>query len=349
MVRGNPEPLLRQSRRIPARGNSDSVSYVEYVCNVTGASSNKVFGPTADGATRVDLAELIAMRGRAGKVGFARVQPRTALAGGHVSALRGRGMDYAESRIYQAGDDVRNIDWRRTARSGKWHTKLFEAEREQSLLLLIDTHATMRFGTRVRYKSVATARAAAWLAWTCVRGGDRVGALAFGAMRDAVDPHAGTRGALNTLGALARWDALAGASGDTDEPLSSAIDRAQRLAASGTRICLFSDGWCTDSSAAAALARVARHVDLRVVIVVDPIERELAPKGSYVFEAGADRRKVDLASARVRAQFRDDLARGWRMLAEACDATGVARTTYTTRDEPDAVLPTFLRARGRRS
>src|SRR6185312_6936401 len=197
---------------------------------------------STDGITRVDLAELIALRARAGKPGGARTRARTPLAGGHVSVLRGRGMDYAESRIYQAGDDSRNIDWRRTARSGKWHTKLFQAEREHSLLLLIDTHATMRFGTRVRFKSVAAARAAAWLAWTCVRGGDRVGALAFGAMRDAVDPHAGTRGALNTLGALARWDALAGASGDTDEPLSSAIDRAQRLAASGTRICLFSDG-----------------------------------------------------------------------------------------------------------
>src|SRR5690348_17200590 len=100
---------------------------------------------STDGITRVDLAELIALRARAGKPGGARTRARTPLAGGHASVLRGRGMDYAESRIYQAGDDARNIDWRRTARSGKWHTKLFEAERERSLLVLIDTHATMRF------------------------------------------------------------------------------------------------------------------------------------------------------------------------------------------------------------
>src|SRR5690348_9473925 len=311
-------------------------------------SSMSAASSSIDGITRVDLAELITLRARAGKPGNARTRARTPLSGGHVSALRGRGMDYAESRIYQAGDDARNIDWRRTARSGKWHTKLFEAERERSLLLLLDTHATMRFGTRARYKSVAVASAAAWLAWTCVRGGDRVGALAFGAVRDAVDPHAGTRGALNTLGALARWDALADPSNNADEPLSAAIGRGQRLAASGNRVCLLSDGWCADSAATAALARMARHADLRVAIVVDAIERELAPRGSYVFEAGSDRQTVDLASARAQAKFRDDLAHGWRRLVEACNAVGVAWTILTTRDEPDVALAPFLRGRGRR-
>jgi len=302
----------------------------------------------ADGITRVDLAELIALRARAGKPRSTRNPARTPLAGGHVSALRGRGMDYAESRIYQAGDDARNIDWRRTARSGKWHTKLFEAERERSQLLLVDTHATMRFGTRVRYKSVAAARAAAWLAWTCVRGGDRIGALAFGAVRDAADPHPGARGALNTLGALARWDAAAGGGNDANEPLSAAIARAQRLVAAGNRIWLLSDGWCTDANATAALVRLRRHAEVRVVVTVDTLERELPPKGTYVFETVANRQVVDLAGAQARAGFRDELARGWRDLAAACDAAGVAWTTLSTGDEPDLALAPFLRRRGAR-
>jgi uncharacterized protein (DUF58 family) len=301
-----------------------------------------------EGVTRVDLAELIALRARAGKPGSARTHARTPLAGGHVSALRGRGMDYAESRVYQAGDDARNIDWRRTARSGKWHTKLFEAERERSLLLLMDTHATMRFGTRVRYKSVAAARAAAWLAWTCVRGGDRVGALAFGAVRDAVDPHAGARGALNTLGAVARWDAAAGAGAEVAEPLSTAIARAQRLIAAGNRIWLLSDGWCTDANATAALVRLTRHAEVRVVVIVDPLERELAPRGAYVFETAADRQLVDLVGAEARAGFRDELAAGWHGLASACDAAGVAWTTLSTGDEPEVALAPFLRRRSTR-
>lgn len=300
------------------------------------------------GITHVDLAELIAMRARAGRPAGVRIRTRTSLAGGHVSALRGRGMDYAESRIYQAGDDARNIDWRRTARSGKWHTKLFEAERERGLLLLVDTHPTMRFGTRVRYKSVAAARAAAWLAWTCVRGGDRVGALAFGGARGAVDPHAGTRGALNALGALVRWDASARIGDGAGEPLSAALVRARQLVPPGSRAWLLSDGWCTDDAAPAALSRMARHADLRVVIVVDALERELAPAGSYLFESGTEKCAVDLSRAAARARFREHLAQGWQRLSRACDSVGVAWTTLATSDEPDTVLTALRRRRVRR-
>ena len=154
------------------------------------------------------LAELVALRRQ--RVAHARqcgAQASTPLAGAHTPPLRGRGMDYAESRVYQPGDDARAIDWRRTARSGKPHTKLFREERERSLLLLLDTHACMRFGTRARFKSVQAARAAALAAWTAARAGDRIGALAFGALRDAVTPHGGMRGVLGALGAIARWDA----------------------------------------------------------------------------------------------------------------------------------------------
>ena len=297
------------------------------------------------GIIRVDLAELIALRARAGKPGMARIRASHSLAGGHASALRGRGMDYAESRVYQPGDDARNIDWRRTARSGKWHTKLFEVERERSLLLMMDTHATMRLGTRARFKSVAAARAAAWVAWTCVRGGDRIGAMAFGVVRAAIDPHAGTRGALNALGALVQWDGMSHAGNDASEPLSVALVRAQRLATPGNRVWLLSDGWCVDDAAAAALSRMARHVDLRVVIVVDALESGLAPSGSYVFETGSEKHMVDLSREAARAEFRERLSHGRKRLAEACDAVGAAWTTLATTDEPDVVLAPFWRKR----
>ncbi|MGH8114748.1 MAG: DUF58 domain-containing protein [Rhodanobacteraceae bacterium] len=310
------------------------------------ANAESTVDPDA-GITRVDLAELLALRARAAKpVAF---RARAALTGGHASALRGRGMDYAESRVYQPGDDARNIDWRRTARSGKWHTKLFEAEREHSLLLLIDTHATMRFGTRARYKSVAAARVAAWMAWTCVRAGDRIGAMTFGAVRSAVDPHGGTRGALAVLGALARWDEQAQAvDGVVGEPLSAALGRAQRLITPGSRAWLLSDGWCTNDAAVQALVRVARHSDLRVAILADALELELAPTGAYVFETASERQAVDLASAKVRAQFREGMSQGCRRLADACDKAAIPWTTLATTDEPDIAVAPVWRKRTRR-
>jgi uncharacterized protein (DUF58 family) len=302
---------------------------------------------STEGITTVSLRELVALRARAAKP--VTLRARSTLAGGHASALRGRGMDYAESRAYEPGDDARNIDWRRTARSGKWHTKLFEAEREHGLLLLVDTHAAMRFGTRARYKSVAAARAAAWITWTCVRGGDRIGAMAFGAVRSAVDPHSGTRGALSVLGALARWDGLAE---DTDrgvaEPLSAALARAQRLITPGSRAWLLSDGWCTDDAAAQALARLARHTDLRAAIIVDPFEREPVRAGTYVFETDSERRLVDLAGAKARTQFGERISQGWRRLAAACSQAAVPWMLFATGVEPDIALAPAWRRRARR-
>lgn len=303
-----------------------------------------------DGLTRVDLAELIALRASAGRPAMRRVNASTPLAGGHLVPLRGRGMDYMESRAYQSGDDARNIDWRRTARSGKWHTKVFQVEREHSAVLLVDTHATMRFGTRIRFKSVAAARAAAWLAWTCVRGGDRIGAMAFGAVRDAVDPRPGVRGALNVAGALARWDAQAGAQNEGQrEPLSIALQRAQRMVPRGGQVWLVSDGWCVDDAAVPVLVRLARHADLRVVVIVDALESELAPAGSYVFEVAAGKRRIDLAGAAMRALFRKRLAHGRQELAAACDHAGVAWIELAASAEPGAGLTPLLRRRSRRS
>jgi uncharacterized protein (DUF58 family) len=303
-----------------------------------------------DGLTRVDLAELIALRTSAGRPAMRRAKVSTPLAGGHLVPLRGRGMDYMESRTYQRGDDARNIDWRRTARSGKWHTKVFQVEREHGAVLLVDTHATMRFGTRTRFKSVAAARAAAWLAWTCVRGGDRIGAMAFGAVRDAVDPRPGVRGALNVAGALARWDAQAAArQGDAPhEPLSVALQRVQRMVPHGGQVWLVSDGWCVDDAAVSALARLTRHADLRAVIVADALESELAPAGSYVFEVAAGKRRIDLAGAAMRALFRKRLAHGRQELAAACDHAGVAWVELAASAEPGAGLTPLLRRRSGR-
>lgn len=248
-------------------------------------------------------------------------------------------MDYAESRVYQAGDDARSIDWRRTARSGKPHTKLFREERERGLLLLIDTHATMRFGTRVRFKSVQAARAAALAAWSAVRGGDRVGALAFGSLRDALTPHGGVSGALRVLGALARWDAR---DGDQSEPFSSALNRVRRLALPGSRVLLISDGHCCDEGARAALTRLAKRAEVRVLIVTDALESTPPPPGSYAFETASGRVAADLRSAAARLRFRDALGTGQRALAALCDAAGVRWRRIATGEDPAPAIAALL-------
>ncbi|MGH8090271.1 MAG: DUF58 domain-containing protein, partial [Rudaea sp.] len=219
----------------------------------------------------VSLPELIALRLRAQRL----ARPAARVSGIHAatqaSRFRGRGVDYAESRIYQPGDDIRQMDWRVTARSGKPHTKLFEEEREQSVLLIVDENPSLRFGTRVRFKSVQAARAAALIAWTAARNGDRIGALGFGGGIDAeVKPGGGVRGALRVLRALAEWDAAA--KRDAHAPLSQALQRTRRLARPGSRVILISDGFSADADAQGPLSLLADHCDVAAIVLEDRLE-----------------------------------------------------------------------------
>ena len=116
-------------------------------------------------AIQVQLDDLLAMRLRAARLAQLAQRVAGSHAAVHASRFRGRGVDYAESRVYQPGDDIRQMDWRVTARTGRPHTKLFTEERERSVLVVLNCNPSMRFGTRLRFKSVQAARAAALLAW----------------------------------------------------------------------------------------------------------------------------------------------------------------------------------------
>src|SRR5690606_27960219 len=175
------------------------------------------------------LEELVALRRevpRTGTPGAGRI----GLRGAAPSALRGRGMEYAESREYVAGDDVRRMDWRLTARTGRAHTKLFQTERERLALLVADTSPALYFGTRTRFKSVQAARAGAVATWAALQAGDRIAALRGG--EPAIPPAAGMRGAMRVLEAMVRWYAKP----PTDDAgLELALEHAQRLLRPGAR------------------------------------------------------------------------------------------------------------------
>src|ERR687891_545971 len=129
-------------------------------------------------AHRIDTDDLIALRRHAGAIDFAgRRRVLTDQSGAHVSGFRGRGMDFEEHRVYQAGDEARTIDWRVTARTGTTHVRLYREERERPVLLVVDARPAMQFGTRGCFKSVLAARAAALCAWAAHARGDRVGGM----------------------------------------------------------------------------------------------------------------------------------------------------------------------------
>jgi uncharacterized protein (DUF58 family) len=299
----------------------------------------------ADPRVQVALPELIALRSGVMRARAPEVVSQAPRSGQRPGRLHGRGMDYAESRVYQAGDDVRRMDWRLTARSGVAHTKLFQEEREGRLLILLDTNASMRFGTRTRFKSVQAARVAATAAWYAIRAGDRVGVLAFGAQHHLLRMKAGPRGALAVCGALAAWDAMPPGE---DESLSAALQRAGRLMHGASRVLLVSDGFAVDDAAYGRMLSLVAKAEVRIVTVADPLELAEPPAGRYPFAHKGVHYDIALHGERQRAEFARALGDGHQRLASLASRLGLRQRIVDTTAEPlDAIVDLLGSSRGR--
>ena len=283
---------------------------------------------------RPTLPELVALRALAGG---RRLPPRGrhGVHGHGLSPMRGRGMEYAESREYAHGDDARHIDWRLTARSGRAHTKLFQAERERLTLVVADTAPALYFGTRVRFKSVQAARAGAVAAWLAVRDGDRIAALRGSTDEAPVPPASGPRGALRVLDALVRWYA---APPPDDAGLAFALDHAARLLRPGSRLVVLADPASLAGEAAWPQARwagLARHNEVSVVLLTDPLERT-PPGAALVFAAGAQRLELDLSVAAQRQAWARAFEGPVSAALEQLPSRGVRVHVLSTDDASDA-------------
>ena len=294
--------------------------------------------PTGDGL-KPTLAELVALRAVTQRRPPAR-KGRHGVAGPAQSNLRGRGMEYAESREYVAGDDVRHIDWRLTARSGRTHTKLFQAERERLTLVVADTSPALYFGTRVRFKSVQAARAAAVAVWAAVRDGDRVAILRGTTKEAPVPPASGARGALRVLDALVRW--YAQAPGE-DAGLSVALDHASRLLRPGSRLIVLADPRSIATIPESRWPALAAHHEVVVLMLTDALESE-PPKAALPFVVGDHRVELDLGNAGQRQRWRNEFAQPLEHALQALPRRGV-RVFSLQGDAPsESWLPLLGRA-----
>ncbi len=261
---------------------------------------------------------------------------------GHaLSPQRGRGMEYAESREYSVGDDARHIDWRLTARSGKPHTKLFQAERERLTLLVADTAPSLYFGTRVRFKSVQAARAGAVAAWVAIRDGDRVAALRGSNSEAPVPPAAGPRGALRVLDALVRWYARPQ---DDDVGLTVALDHARRLLRPGSRVIVLADPASIASVPEQRWPALSMHNEVVVLLLTDPLE-VAPPPAALPFRSGDRRIDLDLSIAGQRQRWRQEFVAPVDAALACLPARGVRVERLSTDAASDAWLPLLGRDR----
>jgi len=255
------------------------------------------------GAT-VSLNHLIKLRGhsRGLQMGAGR-RVATALAGNYASSFRGRGMDFDEVRAYQPGDDIRSMDWRVTARTGRAHTKLYREERERPVFFLVDHSPEMHFGTRRAFKSVIAAEVAALLAWGAGDNGDRIGGIVFnGDGHVELRPTGGQRGVLRLLKTVI--DAPR-ASHAEPASLTHALARLRHVARPGSQVVILSDFRHLDADGERHLSYLSKHNDLLAVFIFDAMERELPPPGRYNVSDGDDIFAIDTRGAKSRRHYRE--------------------------------------------
>lgn len=258
----------------------------------------------------VDLQELVRLQYKARGFSFLPQQPlNSLLAGRYASRLRGRGLNFEELRRYQPGDDIRTIDWKATARTGKTYTQVFTEERDRPALLIVDQRLSMFFGSQIKMKAVTAAETAALAAWRVIKAGDRVGALVFNDT-DVVEvrPYRSRERVMQILKAIAAQNhALRLDAGITPNPhmLNRALEYALRSASHDYLICLISDLNGVNDQSKHLMTNLARHNDVIVVFIYDPLEAELPQAGRLTVSDGEKQLAIDSNNASLRQRFDD--------------------------------------------
>lgn len=219
--------------------------------------------------------------------------------GEYHSVFKGMGMEFAEVREYQPGDEVRTIDWNVSARMRRLFVKRFVEERELTVLLLVDSSGSSRGGSGVQDKQGLAAELAAVLALTATRNNDRVGLLLHSdRVEHVVPPRKGRRHALRLV-----RDVLAARAQPRGTDLAAACDYAARLLPHRSIVFLLSDFVAPPYEQ--ALRRLSRRHDVVAVVLDDPAERELPNVGvaRLVDAESGELAEVDTGDPRVRAQY----------------------------------------------
>ncbi|MDG3086092.1 DUF58 domain-containing protein [Vibrio hannami] len=195
--------------------------------------------------------------------------------GQHQSRQLGRGMDFSEVRKYQAGDDIRTIDWRVTARTGKPHTKLFTEERETPVVIYADISNSMRFGSTLMLKSVQMAHMASLIGWIAVEQRDRIGAVIdTGSSLIDIKPTSRNRGPLQLLHQLVELHNSELTKPEvTPQPMDKGFNALKRLCPKGSEIIFLSDFVRFEEQDIARLSQLRQHNRIQLIHFYDPLER----------------------------------------------------------------------------
>jgi uncharacterized protein (DUF58 family) len=295
----------------------------------------------------VTLEALIRLKAAGESFALGARRVRAQAEGGHLSSFRGRGVEFDESRLYQPGDDLRTMDWRVTARTGKPYTKIFREERNRPVVIWLDLRVPMLFGTRGAYKGVRAAETAALIAWSAVGNGDRFGGLVFtDTEHEELRPRLGRRAALQLFQLISRqelWSPKQAAS--SADNAMHALQRLTRVTRPGSQIFLLSDFRGLGSDADRHFRQLASHGEVFLVHFFDPVEAELPPPGRYRIKAGGRSFTIETGDEGLRASYRARFDARRTRLEALARLPGVQLLECATTDDPRRVLAKRFRKR----
>jgi uncharacterized protein (DUF58 family) len=256
------------------------------------------------------LDALMRLEHRARGFSFLPKQPMNSiLSGRHNSRLRGRGLNFEELRGYLPGDDIRNIDWKVTARTREAHVRVYTEERDRTVWLLVDQRVSQFFGSREKMKSVIAAEAAALAAWRVRQQGDRVGAVIFNdTSSEVVPPQRSHQGIALLLSRIVVMNQQLSASADiapNPGAINDGLGQLAKLARHDCLLCLVTDGFGLNRESRRIVTRITRHNDVITALVFDPMERELSQTAgpALIFSDGRQQLAVNSNDSSLRTRF----------------------------------------------
>jgi uncharacterized protein (DUF58 family) len=279
----------------------------------------------------VSLKTLIDLAKPASTLNLQHSKNRAQQSGAYVSRFKGRGMEFDEARLYQPGDDIRSIDWRVTARTGKTYTKVFREERERPVFISVDDRLTMHFATRGVFKSVLAAKLAGLLAWAAEHHGDRIGGQLF-SEHDCYElkPQNGRHAVLRFLNALVKPQKSA----DKHFTLSQVLARLNQHARPGSLVYIVSDFRGINDESETHIAKLARHCEVVLIFIYDPLESSLPVKGRFRFTDELSDVVVDAGDQKGLSEYHQRFAERQQRLESLAKKRGLAFIQCSTQEDP---------------
>jgi uncharacterized protein (DUF58 family) len=292
----------------------------------------------------LELPDLIRLKPAGETIKLTTPRVRAIATGGHLSPFKGRGVEFDESRLYQPGDDLRTIDWRVTARTGKPYTKVFREERNRPVIIWLDLHRSMMFATRRAYKAVVAAELAALIGWSAVGNGDQLGGLVFSqSAHHELRPRLGRRAVLRLFGLMTGSQSWSGSEEAEDSrAMDHALLRLTRVSRPGSMMFLLSDFLKLSTESERHIRQLASHGDLFLVQIYDPLEAELPPPGRYRIQYGRQSFTIETSDEKERAAYRQRFELRVQRLRALDNIPGVRLLRCSTADDPYSLLMKYF-------